>query len=129
MEISSRGRKLGRKGEAMRKFIQSNISFFGCVLILFTVRGTFADQNYVPSGSMEPTIHVGDHIFVNKLAYDVHLPYMKTRVVEMADPQRGDIIVFHNPQSDIRMVKRLIGLPGDRIHIEDGFVTVNGAPI
>ena len=103
-----------------------NAGFVFCVMLLLIVRGTFADQNYVPSGSMEPTIHVGDTIFVNKMAYDIKIPWVGTVVKSVAEPQRGDIIVFFNPTNQMRLVKRLIGVPGDKIHIENGFVTING---
>lgn len=93
--------------------------------LIFVVRGSFADQNYVPSGSMEPTIQVGDHVLVDKLAYDLHLPYMKTRVLYLGEPRRGEIIVFHSPENDMRLVKRLIAVPGDHVRIENGYVWVN----
>jgi signal peptidase I len=112
----------------MRILIKKNFSFIVWLFVLFVVRGTFADQNVVPSGSMEPTIHVGDHILVDKVAYDVHLPFSKTQLLSVSDPKRGDIIVFHNPRSDIRMVKRLIGIPGDHVRIENGFVWINDVP-
>jgi signal peptidase I len=113
----------------LRKIIQQNRSFFTGLAIIFIVRGSFADQNIVPSGSMEPTIQIGDHIYVNRAAYDLKFPFSEYTLVSLNDPQPGDIIVFHNPQTDVRMVKRLIGLPGDRIHVRNGLITINGKPI
>ena len=110
----------------MLGFFKRNASFFAALSLIFIVRGTFADQNVVPSGSMLPTIHIGDHILVDKTAYDLRLPYTGIRLFANHDPKRGDIIVFFNPQNDVRMVKRLVGLPGDHIHIENGIATVNG---
>lgn len=113
----------------MKSFFMRNKSFLAGLAVLFVVRGTFADHNVVPSGSMEPTIEVGDHLFVNRVAYDLKLPFSDFRLMSLWEPNRGDIIVFHNPQSDLRMVKRLIGLPGDHIRVRDGFVWINGTAI
>jgi signal peptidase I len=113
----------------IKKFLRQNGSFLAALTILLVVRGTFADQNVVPSGSMEPTIHIGDHILVDKTAYDLRLPYSGVRLWQRAEPERGDIVVFFRPQDGLRLVKRLVGLPGDRIHVENGFVTVNGEPV
>jgi len=93
------------------------------------VRGAFADHNYVPSGSMEPTIEVGDSLLVNRAAYDLKLPFSGVTLANVGEPQRGDIVVFHNPKSDVRMVKRLVGLPGDRLHVRNGLISINGRPV
>lgn len=110
----------------IRSFLKRNAVFIASAACILIVRGTFADQNYVPTGSMEPTIQVGDHILVNKTAYDLKLPYSKIALARLNEPQRGDIIVFLHPRTGMRMVKRLIALPGDRVHIENGFVSING---
>jgi len=78
---------------------------------------------------MEPTIEIGDHLFVNLVAYDLKLPFSELRLMSLSEPERGDIIVFHNPRSDMRMVKRLIGLPGDHIRVHNGFVWINGTAV
>ena len=88
--------------------------------LLFVVRGTFADQYRVPSGSMEPTIQIGDHIFVDKLAYDLRLPFSDTIIAKLGDPQRGDIVVLFHPVTGLRLVKRVVGLPGDLIETAQG---------
>ncbi len=103
-----------------------NTPFFVMILGLFAFRWSLADQYMIPTGSMEPTIHVGDRIFVNKSAYALKLPFTQIVLKEMGSPERGDIIVFDNPANGICMVKRLIGLPGDQINIQGGFVFVNG---
>jgi signal peptidase I len=110
----------------MKKILRRNASFFAAMSILFIVRGTFADQNLVPSGSMEPTIHIGDHILVDKTAYDLRVPFTDVRLANFAGPKRGDIVVFFRPSDGLRLVKRLVGLPGDHIRIKDGFVSING---
>jgi len=108
-------------------FIKKNKSFLLGLLILLAVRWSFADQYRVPSGSMEPNIHVGDHVGVSKVAYDLKIPFTHQVIHRMSEPRRGDIVVFEFPKDpSINFIKRLIGVPGDRIHIENGFITING---
>ncbi|HMP82140.1 MAG TPA: signal peptidase I [Verrucomicrobiota bacterium] len=98
-------------------------------LVLFSVRSSLADWNDVPSGSMRPTIIEGDRIFVNKLAYDLKVPFTTWRIAEWGNPQRGDIVVFFSPHDGRRMVKRVIGLPGDTIEMRDNALVINGTPV
>jgi signal peptidase I len=96
------------------------------ILLMVTFRSSFADWNEVPTGSMQPTIVEGDRILVNKLAYDIHLPFSKISLKKLADPVRGDIIVFDSTVSDVRLVKRVIGVPGDSIAMRNNRLTING---
>ncbi len=96
------------------------------VLVVMTLRSAVADWNDVPSQSMEPTILVGDRIFVNKLAYDLKVPFTTWRLARWGDPQPGDIVIFFAPQSGKRMVKRVVGGPGDVILLRDNQLYVNG---
>ncbi len=98
-------------------------------LILFSIRSSLADWNDVPSGSMRPTILEGDRIFVNKLAYDLKLPFTTRHLVEWGNPQRGDIVVFFSPHDEKRLVKRVIGLPGDTIELRNNTLVINGQPV
>lgn len=104
--------------------------FFLLFLFVFvSIRWSFADHYRVPTGSMLPTIHVGDHVFVNKAAYDLRLPFTDLIVRKTGEPERGDIIVFDFPKDpSTKYVKRLVGLPGDVIEINKGVVKVNGEP-
>src|SRR5512142_601015 len=86
-------------------------------LVVCSVRSSLADWNDVPSGSMKPTILEGDRIFVNKLAYDLKVPFTRWRLANWSDPQRGDIVVFFSPYDGQRLVKRVIGLPGDLLEL------------
>jgi signal peptidase I len=100
-------------------------------LILFLVlmivfRSALADWNVVPSGSMKPTILEGDRILVNKIAYDARIPLTHISVHRFGEPQRGDIIVFDSKAADTRLVKRVIGLPGDVVELTDNRLTING---
>jgi signal peptidase I len=85
------------------------------ILIATSFKSAIADWNDIPSGSMKPTILIGDRIFVNKLAYDLKLPYTTWHLAQWADPARGDIVVFYSPEEGKRLVKRVVGLPGDTI--------------
>jgi signal peptidase I len=113
----------------MKTLLRNNARFVFYIFLIVLVRGSFADQNYVPSGSMEPTIHVGDAIYVDKMAYDIKFPMTGHVIKHLSDPSRGDIVVFFNPKTDVRMVKRVIGLPGDHVRVVDGFATINGQPL
>ena len=100
------------------------------LFMLFTIRWSFADHYYVPSGSMQPTIEIGDQVFVNKMAYDIKIPFTNISLMETNKPKRGEIIVFKYPlDPSINYVKRLIALPGDHVQIKDGFVWINGKNI
>jgi signal peptidase I len=95
-------------------------------LVLFAFRSAIADWNDVPTGSMKPTIMEGDRIFVNKLAYDLKVPFTTWHIAQWDNPQRGDIVVFFSPKDGERLVKRVIGLPGDRIELRHDELLVNG---
>jgi len=96
--------------------------------LMFTCRVALADWPRVPSGSMEPTLRVGDYLLVNHLAYGPRLPFTNT-AIETGQPQRGDVVVFRFP-ADVSQfyVKRLVGMPGDVVSFLDGAVSINGQP-
>lgn len=98
-------------------------------VIMFSVRSSFADWNDVPSGSMKPTLVEGDRILVNKLAYDLKVPFTTWHLAEWGDPQRGDIAVFYSPHDGQRLVKRVIGLPGDTVEMRNEQLFLNGEPV
>jgi signal peptidase I len=98
------------------------------VAILTPLRSAVADWNDVPSGSMTPTILAGDRIFINKLAYDLKVPFTTWEIARWADPRRGDIIVFPSPADGIRLVKRVVAVPGDRIELRNDHLLINGEP-
>lgn len=98
-------------------------------LLLFSIRSSLADWNDVPSGSMRPTILEGDRIFVNKLAYDLKVPFTTWHIAEWGNPQRGDIVVFFSPHDGKRLVKRVIGLPDDTVELRNNQLVINGAPV
>ena len=98
-------------------------------LVTGSIRSAVADWNDVPTGSMKPTILEGDRIVINKLAYDLKVPFTTWHIAEWGNPKRGDIAIFYSPADGKRLVKRVIGLPGDSISMENNRLFVNGEPI
>lgn len=96
------------------------------VFLMLIFRSGIADWNTVPTGSMKPTILEGDRIWVNKLAYDLRLPLTSISLYRHAEPQRGDIVVFDSQRADKRLVKRVIGLPGDVVELRQNRLILNG---
>jgi signal peptidase I len=96
-------------------------------IVLGSFRSACADWNDVPSGSMQPTILEGDRIFVNKLAYDLKFPFTTIHLAEWGDPKRGEIVVLWSPHDGRRLVKRVVGIPGDTIETRGSRLFVNGA--
>src|SRR5882762_3601385 len=94
-------------------------------VVLFSLRSSLADWNDVPTGSMKPTILEGDRVFVNKLAYDFKVPFTTWHLAEWSNPRRGDIVVFYSPHDGQRLVKRVIGLPGDTIELRNNTLVIN----
>jgi signal peptidase I len=100
------------------------------LLIALAVRSSVVQAFWVPSGSMLPTIQIGDHIFVNKLAYSVRVPLVGTELFKTGDLERGEVVVFVSPiDANTDLIKRVIGIPGDTIEIRDKKVFVNGEPL
>src|SRR5580704_3686000 len=99
------------------------------LLAMFTFRSAIADWNDVPTGSMRPTILEGDRVFVNKLAYDLKVPFTTWHIAEWPAPRRGDIVVFYSPKDETRLIKRVVGLPGDVIELRDEHLIINGQPV
>jgi signal peptidase I len=98
-------------------------------LIVFSIRSSLADWSDVPTGSMKPTILEGDRVFVNKLAYDLKVPFTTRQLAEWSNPHRGDIVVFFSPRDGKRLVKRVVGLPGDTIELRNEGLVLNGQPV
>jgi signal peptidase I len=98
-------------------------------LVMFSIRSSLADWNDVPTGSMKPTILEGDRVFVNKLAYDLKVPFTTWHITQWSNPQRGDIVVFYSPKDGQRLVKRVIGLPGDTVELRNEQLIINGQPV
>jgi len=96
------------------------------IAIMLVFRSAIADWNQVPTGSMLPTILVGDRIVVDKLAYDLRIPFTLTRLARWHEPERGDVVTFPSPENEQLLVKRIIGIPGDVVSLENNVLTING---
>ncbi|MDO6558739.1 signal peptidase I [Paraglaciecola chathamensis] len=108
---------------------RDNKSVLLFIVLMCVFRSAIADWNEVPTGSMQPTIVEGDRIWVNKLAYDVSTPFVNYSLLKLADPVRGDIIVFDSAPADKRLVKRVVGIPGDTIAMIDNVLYINQQPL
>lgn len=98
-------------------------------VLMLSFRSSFATIYNVPTGSMKPTVVEGDRVFVNQMAYDLRLPFTNHSLVHRADPQRGDIVVLYSPADGLRLIKRVIGLPGDTLAMRGERLYVNGAAV
>lgn len=111
-------------------YLEYTASFFPVILLVFVLRSFLFEPFRIPSGSMIPTLHVGDLILVNKYQYGIRLPIINKKIVPIGEPQRGDVIVFrfpHNPAQDY--IKRVVGLPGDRVEYLGKQLFINGARV
>ena len=106
-------------------------SFFPVLAIVLVLRSFLVEPFQIPSGSMKPTLEVGDFILVNKFAYGIRLPVLDTKIIAVDDPQRGDVMVFRYPSDpNINYIKRVVGLAGDQIrYSSDKRLFVNGQPV
>ena len=97
------------------------------LLAVFAIRSAIAEPFRIPSGSMVPTLEIGDHILVSKFAYGLRVPFTNYEILPLGEPARGDIIVFKYPRDEtLDYIKRIVGLPGDVIEVRDNTVYVNG---
>lgn len=101
-------------------------SFFPVLLLVLLLRSFLAEPYQIPSESMVPTLEVGDFILVNKYAYGLRLPVFGTKIVDIGDPERGDIMVFVPPHDPRYYIKRVIGIPGDTVRYSNKAVFING---
>lgn len=109
--------------------VEYSKSFFPILAIVFVLRSFLIEPFKIPSESMVPTLEVGDFIAVNKYAYGIRLPVFRLKVMDIGEPQRGDVVVFFPPHEDRYFIKRLVGLPGDKVQVRDNVLYVNGEMI
>ncbi len=114
------GRKIWREWRVTVLFI-----VFGLV----PAKSSLADWNWVPSGSMNPTILEGDLVYVDKVAYDLRLPLTLHRLAEWSEPQRGDIVICLSPTDGTRLVKRVVAIPGDTVEMRNNVLSLNRQPL
>ena len=111
---------------ALRSFLLRNRGLFLFLLGMLMFRSALADWNSVPTGSMQPTIRIGDRIVVERMAYDLRVPFTHVVLWHRADPQRNDIVIIDSAATGERLVRRVVGLPGDRIALRGNVLYVNG---
>jgi signal peptidase I len=111
-------------------WVEYSGSFFPVIALVFVLRSFLFEPFKIPSSSMVPTLLVGDLILVNKFDYGIRLPVINKKIIEVGNPQRGDVMVFKYPKDPSQdYIKRVIGVPGDKIHYENKRLTVNGQPV
>ncbi|WP_028215993.1 signal peptidase I [Paraburkholderia oxyphila] len=120
------------RNEKLRQpwWLEYTASFFPVILIVFLVRSFVVEPFKIPSGSMVPTLVVGDFILVNKFDYGLRLPITNTKITQGRPLERGDVVVFRYPKDEsVDYIKRVIGLPGDVVAYQDKQLTINGKPV
>lgn len=123
------GVEVSRKGSEPI-LVEYSKSFFPVLLIVFLLRGFVVEPFRIPSGSMLPSLYIGDFILVNKFAYGIKLPVLNKTIIEFSPPERGDIVVFRYPRDpSLDYIKRVIGLPGDHIAYYNKVLYVNSEPV
>jgi signal peptidase I len=122
------------QGEAVREpiLVEYARSFFPVLLLVIVLRSFLFEPFRIPSGSMMPTLLEGDFIFVNKFVYGLRLPVINDKIVEIGEPERGDVVVFRLPSDpSVNYIKRVVGLPGDEVEYDQNRrqLTINGVPM
>ncbi len=128
---------LSEQREALRQgierqpiWLEYTAGLFPVIAVVFALRSFVVEPFKIPSESMLPTLYVGDLILVNKYTYGIRLPVINTKVIPVGEPKRGDVMVFRFPNNpSIDYIKRVVGLPGDRIVYRDNRLTINGQPV
>ncbi|MBV8500990.1 MAG: signal peptidase I [Paucibacter sp.] len=113
----------------MKRFFRDNRGFIAFLVCFGLMRTALADWNPIPSGSMRPTLLEGDVVLVNRVAYDLKLPLTEVVLAHLGDPRRGDVVTFSSPRNGDRLIKRVVGLPGDVVEMRDEKLLINGAAV
>jgi signal peptidase I len=124
-----RANKSDEAAEALREpvMVEYSRAFFPVILIVFVIRSFGVEPFRIPSGSMMPNLLNGDFILVNKFSYGIRLPVLNMKIMDTSSPKRGDVVVFRfPPDPSTNFIKRLVGLPGDRVEYKKGVLTING---
>lgn len=111
-------------------WVEYGASFFPVILLVFVLRSFIVEPFKIPSGSMIPTLQIGDFILVNKFTYGIRLPVLNQKIIDLNLPQRGDVMVFRYPEDpSLDYIKRVIGIPGDKIAYQNKKLILNGQPV
>ena len=126
---TNKGVKVSRGGKEPI-LVEYSKSFFPVLLIVFLLRGFVVEPFRIPSGSMLPSLYIGDFILVNKFAYGIRIPIINKKIIPISEPQRGDVTVFRYPRNpSLDYIKRIVGLPGDHIAYYNKVLYVNDKPV
>ncbi|WP_439107799.1 signal peptidase I [Congregibacter sp.] len=132
-EGSADAKKFAAAAETLPRestIVEYSRSFFPVLAVVFVLRSFLAEPFQIPSSSMVPTLEVGDYILVNKFVYGIRLPVLRTKVLPISEPKRGDVMVFFPPHlNKTYYIKRVIGLPGDVVSYRSKRLYVNGEPV
>jgi signal peptidase I len=113
----------------LRRLPRDVTSLLVVCAVVFVARASLADHYRVPTGSMEPTVQVGDHVCVDKLAYGLRIPMSQTYLVRNATPARGDVVVLASPVDGEVLLKRVVAVPGDTVEVADGRIAIDGVAV
>ena len=123
-------RRRRTEGDKQSWWVEYSISFFPVILVVFVLRSFIVEPFKIPSGSMIPTLQIGDFILVNKYHYGIRIPIVNKKIVEIASPSRGDVMVFRYPEDpSLDYIKRVVGTPGDVVNYRDKRLSVNGVQV
>jgi len=114
--------------ENISQIWRENRQFLALLCCIVFFKSAIADLSSISGASMQPTLLDGDKVWVNKLAYDVKIPFTEISLAELSDPERGDVVIIDSKRAGKRLVKRVIGLPGDSIYMQNNTLVVNGQP-
>jgi len=116
-------------GSSLPILVEYARALFPVILIVFVLRSFIVEPFRIPSGSMLPSLHIGDFILVNKFKYGIRLPVVNQKVIDLGNPDRGDVMVFRFPKDPkLNFIKRVVGLPGDKLSYIDKQLFINGEP-
>ena len=123
-------RKRRQPGGPEPLWVEYGAGFFPVILVVFVLRSFVAEPFKIPSGSMIPTLQIGDFILVNKFTYGIRLPIVNQKIIPLNDPKAGDVIVFRYPEDpSLDYIKRVVGVPGDKVAYQNKRLTINGKPV
>lgn len=115
-----------RIGTTLNEFWVENRQFFLLLACIVFFKSAIADLSSISGASMQPTLLDGDKVWVNKLAYDVKIPFTEISLAKISDPRRGDVVIIDSKKADKRLVKRIVGIPGDTIYMQNNGLVING---
>jgi signal peptidase I len=112
-----------------RVWLREGARLAAFVVALAAARSSLADHYHVPTGSMIPTVEIGDRVLVNKLAYGLRVPFTGGSLFRLAGPARGDVVVLESPEDGVTLLKRVVAVPGDTVEVHGGQLRINGTPV